>query len=105
MKYNRNRTETLTLRLTPEEKNLIKNRAGARNMTLTEYILRSAIGYSDVSKYAVLIKKLYELCSSLKELQQREKDVNLPDAVTAIEKIYNDVLSAVTESKQNGKPP
>ncbi len=105
MKYNRNRTETLTLRLTPKEKDLIRHRAGVRNMTLTEYILRSAIGYSDVSKYAVLIKKLYDLCSSLKELQQRGKDVNLPDAVTAIEKIYNEVLSAVTEYRQNEKPP
>ncbi len=105
MKYNRNRTETLTLRLTPEEKNLIKHRAGARNMTLTEYILRSSIGYSEVSNFAFLLKQIDELRSLLKGLQQRGKDVNLPDAVTAIEKIYNDVLSAVTESKQNGKPP
>ena len=105
MKYKRNRTETLTLRLTAEEKDLIRRRAGARNMSLTVYILRSAIGYSDVSKYAALLKQLYELCSSLKELQQRGKAVNLPDAVTAIENIYNETLSAVTEYRQNEKPP
>ena len=51
MGYKRNRTETLTLRLTPEEKQMLKTKAAVQNRTLTDYILLSALEYSNARRF------------------------------------------------------
>lgn len=43
MRYNRNRTESLTIRLTPTEKKMLQSRANAKHMSMTDYILLSAL--------------------------------------------------------------
>lgn len=43
MKYKRNRTESLTIRLTPTEKKMLQNRANSKHMSMTDYILLSCI--------------------------------------------------------------
>ena len=44
--YQRNRTETLSLRLTPEEKKILKSLAAKNGVSITDYILLSALQYS-----------------------------------------------------------
>lgn len=43
MKYNRNRTESLTIRLTPTEKKMLQSRANDKHLSMTDYILLSCI--------------------------------------------------------------
>lgn len=43
MKYKRNRTESLTIRLTPTEKEMLQSRANSKRMNMTDYILLSCI--------------------------------------------------------------
>ena len=43
MKYKRNRTQSLTIRLTPAEKKMLQSRANAKHMSMTYYILLSCI--------------------------------------------------------------
>ena len=43
MKYKRNRTQSLTIRLTPAEKKMLQSRANAKHMSMTDYILLSAL--------------------------------------------------------------
>lgn len=43
MKYKRNRTESLTIRLTSTEKKILQKRANSKRMSMTDYILLSCI--------------------------------------------------------------
>ncbi len=43
MKYKRNRTESLTIRLTPTEKEMLQSRANDKHLSITDYILFSCI--------------------------------------------------------------
>lgn len=43
MKYKRNRTESLTIRLTPAEKKMLQSRANSKHLSITDYILLSCI--------------------------------------------------------------
>ena len=56
--YRRNRTETLSLRLTAEEKQVLKALAEKRNLSMTDYILLSALHYSAGEHYRHALKTL-----------------------------------------------
>lgn len=43
MKYKRNRTQSLTIRLTPTEKKMLQSRANDKHLSITDYILLSCI--------------------------------------------------------------
>mgnify|MGYP005905712983 CR=1 FL=1 len=43
MKYQKNRTESLTIRLTPAEKKMLQSRATNKHLSMTDYILLSCI--------------------------------------------------------------
>lgn len=43
MKYKRNRTQSLTIRLTPAEKEMLQSRANDKHLSMTDYILLSCI--------------------------------------------------------------
>lgn len=43
MKYKRNRTQSLTIRLTPTEKKMLQSRAKSKHISMTDYILLSCI--------------------------------------------------------------
>lgn len=51
MKYKRNRTESLTIRLTPAEKKMLQNRANSKHMSMTDYILLSALKQSNANNF------------------------------------------------------
>lgn len=51
MKYKRSRTQSLTIRLTPAEKKMLQSRANAKHMSMTDYILLSALKQGNVSNF------------------------------------------------------
>lgn len=57
MKYKRNRTQSLTIRLTPTEKKMLRRLADSKHMSMTDYILISALNQSDAVLYSPLLKK------------------------------------------------
>lgn len=62
MKKQRTRTESLTIRLTAEEKSLIKAGAEKRKLSVTDYILLSALPAQKVrtEQVKILLKTLTE---------------------------------------------
>ncbi len=51
MKYKRNRTQSLTIRLTPAEKKMLQSRANAKHMSMTDYILLSALKQGNTNNF------------------------------------------------------
>ncbi len=51
MKYKRNRTESLTIRLTPTEKKMLQNRANDKHLSMTDYILLSALKQGNANNF------------------------------------------------------
>lgn len=51
MKYKRNRTQSLTIRLTPAEKKMLQSRANAKHMSMTDYILLSALKQGNANNF------------------------------------------------------
>ena len=95
MGYKRNRTETLTLRLTAQEKQMLKQKAAERNRTLTDFILLSALEHSDLRSLRPILKKLDELHGELKKLQQKENTDEVCDALAKQKELYQTVLHAI----------
>lgn len=63
MKNQRTRTESLTIRLTAEEKSLIKAGAAKRKLSVTDYLLLSALPAQTVKteQVKILLKTLTEV--------------------------------------------
>lgn len=51
MKYKRNRMQSLTIRLTPAEKKMLQSRANAKHMSMTDYILLSALKQGNANNF------------------------------------------------------
>lgn len=51
MRCNRNRTESLTIRLTPTEKKMLQNRANSKHVSMTDYILLSALKQGNANNF------------------------------------------------------
>ena len=51
MKYKRNRTQSLTIRLTPAEKKMLQSRANSKHMSMTDYILLSALKQGNANNF------------------------------------------------------
>lgn len=61
MKYKRNRTQSLTIRLTPTEKKMLQSGAAAKYMSMTDYLLLTVLRQSDASLYQPILQKLGEI--------------------------------------------
>lgn len=86
MKNQRNRTESLTIRLTAEEKSLIKAGAERRKLSVTDYILLSALPAqaAKTEQVKILLKTLTDVqkavcknakdsCPEWEEILDRQK--------------------------------
>lgn len=51
MKYKRNRTESLTIRLTPTEKKMLQSRANDKHLSITDYILLSVLKQGSTNNF------------------------------------------------------
>ena len=79
--YRRNRTETLSLRLTAEEKQVLKALAEKRNLSMTDYILLSALHYSAGEHYRHALKTLEQIRTELLALQKSNPGDAVCDAL------------------------
>lgn len=88
MKNQRNRTESLTIRLTAEEKSFIKAGAEKRKLSVTDYILLAALPAQTVKteQVKILLKTLTEVqkavcknakdgCPEWEEILDRQKTI------------------------------
>lgn len=94
-KYTRNRTETLSLRLTAEEKDLLRSHARKRGQSLTSYILLSALQYSNAEQFRPLLKSLDSLRAEFLALKETQNSDALADALEKQDQIYDEVLAAI----------
>ena len=97
MGYKRNRTETLTIRLTPLEKQLLKKKAAARGQSITDYILLSALEYHDVDLFIPVLETLAKTKNELLSMQENETAFSVYDALNVHEKIYDSVTTAISK--------
>lgn len=93
--HRRNRTETLSLRLTAEEKKLLKALAEKRNMSMTDYILLSALHYSAGEHYSHALKTLSQIRTELLELQKSNPGDAVCDALEKQMQLYDAALAAI----------
>ena len=70
MQYKRNRNETLTIRLTAEEKELIRLKARNRDMSITDFLLMSAIENRQVQELKPVLEKLTVLQKKTSEIRE-----------------------------------
>lgn len=94
MKYKRNRTQSLTIRLTPTEKKMLRRLADSKHMSMTDYILISALNQSDAVLYSPLLKKLSEVKEKLIEANDSD-EADIYDALKLYEKVYCEIMSAI----------
>lgn len=97
MKYKRNRTQSLTIRLTPSEKKMLRSRAAAKHMSITDYLLLSALNQSDGVLYQPILKKLGEVKEKLIETI----DSGGSDIYDALE-LHKEVCSEIMKSIRKG---
>lgn len=94
MKYKRDRTQSLTIRLTPTEKKMIRRLADSKHMSMTDYILISALNYSDAVLYQPLLKKLGEIKEKLIEAND-SGEADIYDAPELYEKVCCEIMRAI----------
>lgn len=94
MKYKRDRTQSLTIRLTPTEKKMLRRLAASKHMSMTDYILLSALNHSDANLYSSLLKKLGEVKEKLIEANDSD-EANIYDALKLYEKVCCEIRSAI----------
>ena len=70
MQYKRNRNETLTIRLTAEEKELIRLKARNRDMSITDFLLMSAIENRQIQELKPVLEKLTVLQKKTSEIRE-----------------------------------
>ena len=93
--YRRNRTETLSLRLTAEEKQVLKALAEKRNLSMTDYILLSALHYSAGEHYRHTLKTLEQIRTELLALKKSNPGDAISDALEKQMQLYDAALAAI----------
>ena len=93
--YRRNRTETLSLRLTAEEKQVLKALAEKRNLSMTDYILLSALHYSAGEHYRHALKTLEQIRTELLALKKSNPGDAVCDALEKQMQLYDAALAAI----------
>lgn len=94
MQYRKDRTETLTIRLTPTEKKMLRRLADSKHMSMTDYILLSALNQNDAVLYGPLLKKLGEVKEKLIEANDSD-EADIYDALKLYEKVCCEIMSAI----------
>lgn len=72
MSIRRKRTETLTVRLTPEEKRLLKRKAASQKMSITDFILLTSLGYQEADRLLPIVEALAQINNELHFLQAEQ---------------------------------
>lgn len=98
MPYKRNRTQSLTVRLTQAEKERIQSRAAAKKMSVTDYLLLSVLQQSDAVLYQPLLQRLGEVKEKLTEAAD-SGTADMYDALELHEKVCNEIMKAIRKGQ------
>lgn len=94
MKYKRNRTQSFTVRLTPTEKKMLQNRANAKRMSVTDYILLSALEHNGTDRFLPILKMLGDVKEKLIEVNDSD-EADIYDAMQLYEKVCCEIMRAI----------
>ena len=91
MKYQRNRNQSLTVRLTEQEKNLIQSKAQRKNMSVTDFLVLSVTEQNNVAVLKPLLAMLAVLKNKTEHLKEKFDTVELREIIDR----QNDIISEV----------
>ena len=96
------RTETISIRVTPEQKEKIKAESKALNMTVSEYLKNNGSKIGGPKSYREEVQKLINLSETLSALEHRFQEEDMERLAERIESeilTLNFILKKVYESK------
>lgn len=93
--YKRNRSESLTIRLTSDEKSILKKRASVRGMSITDYIMLSSIYHSESHQYGHLLYTVEQMKSLILSVQERSFVPELFDLIDLNQQLYNEITNHI----------
>lgn len=76
---------------------MLKTKAAARNRTLTDYVLLSALEYSDARRFRPILKELDAIHVELEILQQKKNSPEICGALTKHQEVYAAILAEIRE--------
>ena len=91
MKYQRNRNQSLTVRLTEQEKNLIQSKAQRKNMSVTDFLVLSVTEQSNAAVLKPLLAMLAVLKNKTEHLKERFDTAELREIIDR----QNDIILEV----------
>ncbi len=98
MKYQRNRNQSLTVRLTEQEKNLIQIKAKRKNMSVTDLLVLSVTEQNNAAVLKPLLAMLAVLKSKTEHLKAKFDTAELREIIDS----QNDIISEVKKLINRG---
>lgn len=95
-------TVTISIRVTPEQKEKIKSASEALNMTISDYIKNNGSKLGGPKNYRKEVQKLIELSNTLTALSLRAEKENyeeLAEKINNAVSLFNYIIRTVYESK------
>lgn len=74
MKYLKNKTENIIIRLTESEKKLIRLKAKKRNMSITDFIIFSSVYRAPSKQSSMVLRELKRIETILEQIKRSESD-------------------------------
>ena len=95
MKYLKNKTENIIIRLTESEKKLIRLKAKKRNMSITDFIIFSSVYRAPSKQSSMVLRELRRIETILEQIKRSESDDDVYNLIGETEAIYAIVLNEI----------
>ena len=95
MKYLKNKTENIIIRLTESEKKLIRLKAKKRNMSITDFIIFSSVYRAPSKQSSMVLRELKRIETIREQIKRSESDDDVYNLIGETEAIYAIVLNEI----------
>ena len=95
MKYLKNKTKNIIIRLTESEKKLIRLKAKKRNMSITDFIIFSSVYRAPSKQSSMVLRELKRIETILEQIKRSESDDDVYNLIGETEAIYAIVLNEI----------
>lgn len=95
MKYLKNKTENIIIRLTESEKKLIRLKAKKRNMSITDFIIFSSVYRAPSKQSSMVLRELKRIETILEQIKRSESDDDVYNLIGETQAIYAIVLNEI----------
>ena len=95
MKYLKNKTENIIIRLTESEKKLIRLKAEKRNMSITDFIIFSSVYRAPSKQSAMVLRELKRIETILEQIKKSDCDDDVFNLIGETQAIYAIVLNEI----------